>query len=109
MTEPTLDQRVTVLESDRRGRGVRQLLLFVGIVLVFVTAGIWVQRQNDESVQRERMARQASERAFCGIIILLDDAWKASPPTTDSGRALATAVTNARVVNHCPPRTGVIK
>lgn len=109
MTEPTVEERVTILESDRRGRGVRQLLLFLGIFLVLVSAGIWVQRQNDQSVQRERMARQASERAFCGIIILLDDAWTASPPTTDSGRALALAVTNARVVNHCPLRTGVIK
>jgi Tfp pilus assembly protein PilN len=105
MTElEALQARVVVLESDRKARGWLTLLTAVGVVLALVLAGSWVQTQNNKSIEREREARLASEQAFCGIIILLDDAWNASPPPSSSGKSLAAAVAHARVVNHCSPR-----
>jgi hypothetical protein len=56
---------------------------------------------NAQSIAREREARQASEQAFCGIVVLLDDAWTRTPPTTQSGRELAVAVDRARHDYRC--------
>lgn len=61
---------------------------------------------NERSIERERSAREASTRAFCSIIILLDDSWHDTPPPSQSGKALALAVSNARAVNHCPTHQG---
>lgn len=108
MTEPPtteqLEARVAALESDRRHRGYLRLWVIAGVIMALVLVGTWVQTQNSRSIERERRARVASEQAFCGIIVLLDDAWSVAPPTTPSGRQLAAAVSTARIVNHCPVR-----
>lgn len=101
-----LQAKVGVLESDRRNRGWLRLLVAAGAIVALTLVGTWVQTQNARSIERERKARVASEQAFCGIIVLLDNAWHTLPPTTPSGRQLAAAVSTARVVNHCPPRQG---
>lgn len=83
---------------------------WVAVVLIPLMASMGVLvvslRVNERSIQRERAARLASERAFCGIIVLLDDQWHQVPPTTVSGRRLASAIAAARTVNHCPPYKG---
>lgn len=74
-------------------------------MLITMSGLVWVSASvNQNSIERERMARETSERAFCGIVVLLDDAWHATPPRTESGKKLAVAVADARKVNHCPPR-----
>lgn len=37
-----------------------------------------------------------SEKAWCEIITVLDDAYKAAPPTTDTGRRIAVAMVGIR-------------
>lgn len=76
-------------------------VIFAAASSILVSVGV-----NQRSIERERAARQASERAFCGIIILLDDSYSRTPPATQAGKELAQAVSNARVINHCPPRSG---
>lgn len=63
------------------------------------------RRANSDAINRERQVRIESQRAFCGIVVLLDETWRRTPPTTAAGRELADAVAAARVVNRCPPRT----
>jgi hypothetical protein len=101
-----LRARVLALETERAQRGWLRLWLALGLVVLVALGGTWVKIQNDHSIARERAARRASEQAFCGIIVLLDNAWIAAPPTTDSGRQLASAVSTARIVNGCPPPQG---
>jgi hypothetical protein len=61
-------------------------------------------RVNQQSIARETKARQASEQAFCGILILLDDTYRKTPPSTPAGKGLARAIAVARQQYHCPPR-----
>lgn len=72
--------------------------------MILILGAIAIYQVNSRSIARERAAREASEQAFCAIIVLLDDSWRSTPPTAPSGKALSTAVANARIVNHCPPR-----
>lgn len=70
--------------------------LFSALVLVISL------RTNDRAVAAERAARRASELAFCQVVVLLDDAYKQTPPQTATGLAVAAAMSNLRVANHCP-------
>lgn len=76
-------------------------VIFAAAGSILISVGV-----NHRSIERERAARQATERAFCGIIILLDDSYSKTPPATAAGRELARAVSNARAVNHCSPTPG---
>jgi hypothetical protein len=84
------------------------------VVLVPIMASVAVLvvslRVNQRSIERERVARIASEQAFCAIIVLIDDSYRQQkpPPGTATAR-LALAISNARVVNHCPPYQGAGK
>ena len=60
---------------------------------------------NQRSIDREQQARRASEKAFCGIVVLLDESYQRQPPSTPAGKELARAVKSARAGYHCPPTT----
>lgn len=80
------------------------------VVLVPIMASIAVlvitlkvnERTVRESVARETEARRASEQAFCGIVVLLDDSYRRTPPVTPAGRELALAISRARSTYECP-------
>lgn len=84
---------------------------WIVVVMVPIMASIAVlvislrinERTTQESIQREREARRASEQAFCGIIVLLDDSYRRSPPVTQTGRELAGAIARARSGYGCTP------
>lgn len=82
---------------------------WVAVVLVPLLASTAVLivslRVNQRSIEREQMARHASEQATCEVWVLLDDLYRKTPPATESGRALARVVANLRTVNHCTPRS----
>jgi hypothetical protein len=44
-----------------------------------------------------------SEQAWCGIISTLDDAYRATPPTSPVGIRVAAAMARLRKDYHCPP------
>lgn len=89
-----------------RARIIRQMIWLTAANLMILALGATIIYQvNTRSIARERSAREASEQAFCGIIVLLDDSWRSTPPTAPSGKALAAAVAEARAVNHCPSRS----
>jgi hypothetical protein len=79
---------------------------WVVVVVVPLMASIAVLvislRINEQSIERERDARRASEEAFCGIVVLLDDSYRRSPPSTPAGKDLARAIGDARAGYRCP-------
>jgi hypothetical protein len=79
---------------------------WVVVVMVPILASIAVLvislRINEQSIARETEARRQSEQAFCGIIIVLDDANRKGSPTTEYGRELARRITAARAAYRCP-------
>lgn len=100
-----LQERISILESDRRARGYRLLLLWASVIVVLAVGVTWVNVQNNRSIARERSAREASERALCQVIVVLDDTYRKAKPTTPAGIQVARAIANMRAVNHCAPRT----
>jgi hypothetical protein len=78
------------------------LVPILASMAVLVTTLKVNERTVRESVARESEARRASERAFCGIVTLLDDSYRRTPPSTQAGRELAMAVRNARAGYRCP-------
>jgi hypothetical protein len=80
---------------------------WIVVVLVPVMASTAVLvvslKINERSIERERAQREAGERAFCGIVVLLDDSYRRSPPSTPAGKDLARAVAEARIGYRCPP------
>lgn len=92
------------------GQGLPKWYVWLAVVLAPILAsvtvlGIALQRSSEataRAVAQERQAREASEQAFCGIVTLLDDAWRATAPTTESGIRLAAAVREAREEYGCP-------
>jgi hypothetical protein len=76
------------------------LLASVGVLVITLRVN---ERTVETTVAREREARRAAELAFCGIIVLLDDTYKRTPPETPAGKGLAKAVRDARGTYNCPP------
>lgn len=80
---------------------------WVVVVMLPIMASVGVLiislRVNQQSIERERAARQASEQALCQVFVVLDDAYSRAAPTTPAGKQLAAAVASVRAVN-CPPR-----
>lgn len=84
------------------------------VVLVPIMASVAVLivslRVNQQSIKREHAAFVQSQRAFCGIVILLDDTYRLKPPPPGSTtERLAQAVAYARAANNCPPHQGSMK
>lgn len=75
------------------------------VVLVPVAASMAVLvvslEVNARAVQGEREARLSSERALCEVVVVLDDAYRETPPATVAGRNVAKAVADLRVANRC--------
>jgi hypothetical protein len=68
----------------------------------------WVNGQSQkraEQAQAQLAVAQAQQRAaLCGMVVLMDDAYSKTPPSTPAGRNLADAIAVARVRAQCPPR-----
>lgn len=70
--------------------------------------GIYVNgesRRRAEQAQTELARVQQEQRdALCRMVVLMDDAWHETPPSTTSGRNLAEAIADARATLGCPKR-----
>lgn len=53
-------------------------------------------RVNERSIERERAAREATDRALCSVFAPLDDGYKVTPPATASGKQFAANLAAAR-------------
>ena len=58
---------------------------------------------NKRSEERERAARLASERAWCSVIITLDESYRETPPSTAAGKHVAEGIARLRTQFRCPP------
>lgn len=106
----TEDETLKVIRTEARKDAYFWLVMVVTVVFasagsILVSVGV-SHRVNQRLLERERAAREATERAFCGIIVLLDDSYKKVKPIQPGGIALAKAISLARTANHCPPYQG---
>lgn len=80
--------------------------------VVFGSAGIGIgfwangQSQKRSAAAQAELARVQQEQrdALCRMVVLMDDAWHETPPSTVSGRNLAQAIADARATLGCPKR-----
>ena len=61
--------------------------------------------EQDRAARAELARVQAEQRAaLCGMVVLMDDAYRQTPATTPAGKNLADAIGEARQKLGCPPR-----
>lgn len=59
-------------------------------------------RTNQHAIEAERSSQVASDQAMCQLVSILDDAYKGTPPSTETGRRVAEAMHSLRVASRCP-------
>lgn len=57
-----------------------------------------------ESIRRAEESRRAADRALCGVVVTLDDAYRQTPPTTPAGKNLAAGLADLRRSLRCATR-----
>ena len=100
------------MTDDRRPRRWWPVAASVGsailssVLVVFLLLGI--QHRNAERDQRARQelarVQQQQTAALCGLVVLMDNAYRETPPSTVPGRNFADAITAARRILDCPAR-----
>lgn len=87
------------------------VVAFIASAVVAFSSLAYASHVNGESQKRaergqaELAAAQAQQKAaLCGMVVLMDDAYRKTPPTTPAGRNLADAIGAARMRLNCPPR-----
>lgn len=98
------------MPADRRPRRWWPIAASVGsaigsaMLAVFLLLGVQHRSaERDQHAQRELAAAQAQQKAaLCGLVVLMDNAWRETPPATTSGRNLAGAIADARRILDCP-------
>ena len=78
------------------------VILIICISLTVATT-VLALAANKRSEARERTARLTSERAWCSVIITLDDSYRETPPTTPAGKNVAEGIARLRTQFRCPP------
>ena len=87
------------------------LLISFAAVLVLVGSMVWYigyegrrteQRIRDSQREAVHQAIVDSNRKWCDIVVLFDDTYRATPPTTPAGQKIAAYFTNLRKDFQCP-------
>lgn len=66
----------------------------IGSMLVAIHSG-------QVAADRERAARRQTEKAMCLIVVTLDGAYRANPPSTETGRKVAAGMAALRTAYRC--------
>lgn len=69
--------------------------------VLIVALGVGNVLYTDHVEQQAEQRNQARAREICGLIVVLDDAYRSSPPTTELGRHIATEVHTYRLGLGC--------
>lgn len=67
-------------------------MMFLFAAIMGAGAILYTNYVDGRSEQRER----ANDRKLCTLLIVLDDAYSSTPPTTDLGREVAAAIRKVR-------------
>lgn len=84
-------------------RGLPSWYSWVVVVMlpIMAAAGVLVisLKVNERSIDRERLAREQTDRALCAVFAPLDDGYRKAPPASEGGKEFAKnlAVARARV------------
>lgn len=79
-------------------------VVVVGTSVLSSTLAIVVGIESAQrAVDAERSARLQSEQALCSLVVVLDRAYKGTPPTTPTGKEVAEGMAGLRATLQCPP------
>lgn len=73
------------------------------VILLLVIQARATEREREARAEIARVQAQ-QQAALCGMVVLMDDAYRQTPATTPAGKNLADAIGQARVQLGCPPR-----
>lgn len=78
-------------------------VVLVGAMIASMGLTLYVSfTVNERSLKREEQSRRNSELDLCQFIIVQDDIYRTTPPTTAAGKRIAVALGDLRVAYRCP-------
>lgn len=90
-----IDAKAGAVREDARRRRARGAYFWIVMVAYMVAGPAFAIIVSVQNTHR-------SERKLCAVIVQADEAWKAAPPPSASGREQAAAMARLRRDYHCP-------
>jgi hypothetical protein len=66
-----------------------------GCVTTLVISLIFARVMTDRAIQ-------GSQRAMCNVVVVQDEVYRETPPTLETGKRMAKAISDLRRAYHCP-------
>lgn len=90
-------------------RAIIALIMFVGLWPAFgttiaITNSAKAEKRNSEQIAKLRETQlklEQTQRSLCGVIVLIDETSKSSPPTTERARVFSEAYSKLRKEYGC--------
>ena len=89
------------IPSPLRAHWYRWFVLVGTCLFLSVGSMVIAIHSSQVAVDRERAARRQTEKAMCVIVVTLDSAYRANPPSTETGRKVARGMADLRAAYHC--------
>jgi hypothetical protein len=107
MDDATTDEFAKVRDEQRvrAARGAYFWMIMVAYMVLAPAVAILVSRQI--SINAADKAARQTEMKLCAIVVMSDDYYRTTPPTSVTLKKQATAMADLRRKFHCPPTVGV--
>lgn len=79
----------------------RRVMRVIPIGLMFVLSVVFTLAVQSRGEREDEQIRHEQDLRWCRIVMMLDDAYRANPPTTDLGRDLAVEYRQLRAALGC--------
>jgi hypothetical protein len=84
-----------------RGLSRARWYALVAVLVTMLLIGAANVVYTNAAVARQEQQRRDNDRRWCALLLPLDEAYRATPPTTQTGRDVAAAIHTQRVSFHC--------
>jgi hypothetical protein len=84
-----------------RGLSRARWYALVAVLVTMLLIGASNVAYTNSAVARQREQQRENDRRWCALLVPLDEAYRATPPGTQTGRDVAAAIHTQRVAFHC--------
>jgi hypothetical protein len=82
--------------------GAAQAIVLALVVIALITSNVvYTNHVNAESVERHARQSEQVARAWCALIVPLDERYRARPPQTPEDQRVANTIRDLRIVYRC--------
>jgi hypothetical protein len=109
MNEATTDEFANVREEVRVAKARSAYFWIVAVAYLVVAPAIAILVSRQISIDAAHKAVRESQLQLCSIVVLSDDYYRSTPPTSETIKKQAAAMRQLRAEYHCPPTVGVTR